>query len=284
MTFTVTAFDDAGAVLDLAGGFLADRPVENNLVLSLLGARAGDASESATSEPGHYWVATGDSGGADVVFHSPARYRMLLSAMAPEAAVALASAIAESGAAPPGVGGEAAAASAFAGAWLEGRGQGARPTHALRLYEIESPTQPMVPGRLRRAEQAERDLLVDWLRVMRDDVPPPGPDPVSEVDGGLAGSRLWVWDDSGPVSVAAETSPAEGVVRIKAVFTPPEHRRRGYAAAVVEALSRRILAGRNRCILYADLANPVSNSVYRRVGYRAVTEILSYEFVRYRGS
>ena len=36
--------------------------------------------------------------------------------------------------------------------------------------------------------------------------------------------------------------------------------------------------------LYADLANPVSNSVYRRVGYRAVTEILSYEFVRYRGS
>ncbi len=67
MTFRVTAFDDAGAVLDLAGGFLADRPVENNLVLSLLGARAGDASESATSEPGHYWVATGDSGGADVV-------------------------------------------------------------------------------------------------------------------------------------------------------------------------------------------------------------------------
>jgi predicted GNAT family acetyltransferase len=33
-----------------------------------------------------------------------------------------------------------------------------------------------------------------------------------------------------------------------------------------------------RCILYTDLGNPISNSVYRRIGYNAVAEALRYRF------
>jgi predicted GNAT family acetyltransferase len=31
-------------------------------------------------------------------------------------------------------------------------------------------------------------------------------------------------------------------------------------------------------MLYTDLANPTSNSIYRRIGYRAVAEVLRYGF------
>jgi uncharacterized protein len=34
----------------------------------------------------------------------------------------------------------------------------------------------------------------------------------------------------------------------------------------------------HRCILYTDLGNPTSNSVYRRIGYRAVAAALRYRF------
>jgi predicted GNAT family acetyltransferase len=41
----------------------------------------------------------------------------------------------------------------------------------------------------------------------------------------------------------------------------------------------RVLVGRDlRCVLYTDLANPTSNSIYRRIGYEAAAEILGYRF------
>ena len=54
---------------------------------------------------------------------------------------------------------------------------------------------------------------------------------------------------------------------------------RPYAGACVAALSARVLAAGQRCILSTDRANPTSNAVYRRLGYRAVSEGLRYEFM-----
>ena len=78
--------------------------------------------------------------------------------------------------------------------------------------------------------------------------------------------------------MAANSEPVEGVIRMQAVYTPPERRNRGYAGACVAGLSRRMQQAGHRCILYTDLGNPTSNSVYRRIGYRAVREGLRYRF------
>ncbi|MCA1694899.1 MAG: GNAT family N-acetyltransferase, partial [Actinobacteria bacterium] len=91
--------------------------------------------------------------------------------------------------------------------------------------------------------------------------------------------RLWVWDDGGPVSAAGATIAVAGVARINFVYTPPTSRRRGYAGACVSALSARLLAKEAKtCALYAQLENPISNGIYRRIGYRPVKEILLYRF------
>ncbi|PYX31650.1 MAG: GNAT family N-acetyltransferase, partial [Acidobacteria bacterium] len=72
--------------------------------------------------------------------------------------------------------------------------------------------------------------------------------------------------------------PAQGVVRLSGVYTPPEKRKHGYAAACVHALSKDLRGREYRCILYTDLGNPTSNSIYRRIGYRAAGEALGYRF------
>ena len=70
-----------------------------------------------------------------------------------------------------------------------------------------------------------------------------------------------------------------GACRIGFVYTPPERRRRGYATGCVAALSERLLAnGAERCMLYAQLHNPTSNAIYRRMGYEPVSDIVFYRF------
>lgn len=78
--------------------------------------------------------------------------------------------------------------------------------------------------------------------------------------------------------MAALSVPVAGVVRVQVVYMPPEHRAHGYASACVAELSSAALAGGARCILYTDLGNPTSNSIYRKIGYRAVAEALRYSF------
>jgi hypothetical protein len=62
------------------------------------------------------------------------------------------------------------------------------------------------------------------------------------------------------------------------VYTPPENRRRGYAAACVYGISKYCTEAGYRCVLYTDLGNPTSNAIYRRIGYRAVAEAIHYRF------
>jgi predicted GNAT family acetyltransferase len=63
------------------------------------------------------------------------------------------------------------------------------------------------------------------------------------------------------------------------VYTPPEHRSRGYASSLVATLSaERLASGRRYCYLYTDLANPVSNRTYERIGYRRTCESAEIDF------
>jgi predicted GNAT family acetyltransferase len=63
------------------------------------------------------------------------------------------------------------------------------------------------------------------------------------------------------------------MVRVGPVYTPPQSRGRGYGTAVTAAVSQQALrAGAEDVLLYTDLANPGSNSIYQRIGYRPVED------------
>jgi len=64
------------------------------------------------------------------------------------------------------------------------------------------------------------------------------------------------------------------------VYTPPELRRRGYATECVAKLSKYLLEEGNKfCFLFTDLIDPISNSIYQKVGYRSVIDVDEFQFV-----
>jgi predicted GNAT family acetyltransferase len=131
---------------------------------------------------------------------------------------------------------------------------------------------PAPPGAARVAGEADRALLVDRFAAFGRDVGEEPAEVAAEVDRRMGRLRLWEVDGE-PVSMAGSTRPSSGMVRVNAVYTPPRRRRHGYAAAVTAAVTRAALeAGASDAVLFTDLANPTSNAVYARLGYRPVED------------
>jgi predicted GNAT family acetyltransferase len=57
------------------------------------------------------------------------------------------------------------------------------------------------------------------------------------------------------------------------VYTPPELRGRGFGGAATIAVTRAALDdGADGVVLFTDLANPTSNTLYHRLGYRRISD------------
>ena len=184
----------------------------------------------------------------------------------------------------PGVLGPADAALAFAKAWSARTGRAARLAVDQRIYrcaEVDPPTD--VPGELRVVTDADRPLLRNWVQEFHDEALPDMPfDAEAQTNRWLRpGPRsLYFWQVDGEiVSMVGAAGPTPNGIRIVAVYTPPEHRKRGYASAAVAELTQRLLDDdRAFCVLFTDLANPTSNKIYQQIGYRIVLDFPLYAF------
>jgi hypothetical protein len=273
MDIKVRIYEDPHSFSAVAGEFLRSRPVLHNLILTIVDRRL------AESEAGKYWVALRGAEVVGAALQSPLTYPATVVPMEPEVAIAVVDAIADSGNSLPGVNGDAATAAIFAGRWTERRRSAAVPTQGQRLYELGRLNEiATVEGRLRKADARDRSLAVRWLREFDAEAHVPERDIESFIDTALLSQRVWLWDAEGAASMAISSKPVEGVVRLSGVYTPRENRTCGYAAACVHGLSSLLVDAGYRCILYTDLGNPTSNSIYRRIGYKAVSEGICYRF------
>ncbi|GGU47847.1 GNAT family N-acetyltransferase [Lentzea flava] len=159
---------------------------------------------------------------------------------------------------------------------------GGRETYRLRLYQLGELVIPAVDGESRLATAEDDSLITEWWVRF-----------VAELDGlerdeaekVMRGSRTMpaghvLWEVDGVVVAwAGTTMPVAGVSRVGPVYTPPEHRRHGYGAAVTAAVSRWAYgAGAEHVVLTADLANPTANSVYQGIGFRPVSDWSEYRW------
>ena len=102
----------------------------------------------------------------------------------------------------------------------------------------------------------------------------------SWVEQAIKNQRLHIWDNAGPVSIVTLGRPTKNGVAIHGVYTPPEHRNKGYATSCVWSLTKKLLAERySFCCLYTDLSNPTSNSIYAKIGYVPVGDALVFDFI-----
>ncbi|MGK5090012.1 GNAT family N-acetyltransferase [Bdellovibrionota bacterium FG-2] len=65
---------------------------------------------------------------------------------------------------------------------------------------------------------------------------------------------------------------------IAPVCTPKHLRGHGYASALTAAVSQRYVDLGKKCLLFTDLSNPTSNSIYQKIGYRPVTDFRHIDF------
>ena len=69
------------------------------------------------------------------------------------------------------------------------------------------------------------------------------------------------------VAMARSSRENQEFVAINGVYTVPEHRKKGYASAIVAHISGLILQNGKTPALYPDLSNPSSNRAYKNIGF-----------------
>lgn len=155
------------------------------------------------------------------------------------------------------------------------------------VYQLDAVTfPPPVDGVSRPARIDDADALADmWIAFEEETI-----GQVEDAKGTRENVRLrietqssrhgaWAHEVDGQiVSLSGHKGPTPNGIRIGPVYTPPDLRRKGYASQLVATQSQWLLDNGHRyCFLYTDLANPTSNSIYRRVGYRQIAESANYE-------
>jgi predicted GNAT family acetyltransferase len=280
MAWTLTgSLDDYVAT---AGEFLRSRPVHNTIQLTALQSlRARGPLVLGDVAALFGWWRSAAAEVTAALLHTPP-YPVLLTGLPEHAADELAEALAAWGRQLPGVNAQPGDATAFAAAWsrLTGAGfQEFRRSRLFRLEQLRAPV-PFPPGAARVAAAADRDLLESWIDAFSEEVDDLGGPSRGTVDDRLSYGGLTLWEaDGAAVSLAGFNRPAAGVVRVGPVYTPPDHRRHGYGGAVTAAVSQAALdAGASHVVLFTDLANPASNALYPRLGYRPVEDRVVFSF------
>jgi uncharacterized protein len=274
-------FSDAGQFLERVQPFLLRREAEHCLILGLLdGLRAGE--QWGTEPPLMALVENHDEIAAVVLMTPP--HNLIVSWTADYSTLdAIARELHAKAEAVPGVNSSADIARKFALKWSELSGHTFRIQMAQRIYQLSRVTnETRAAGRLREPNQSDDALLREWRAAFSIDAE--GMDPGKAREAAALplpkSRRLLLWEVEGTVvSMAGFAGPTPNGIRVAWVYTPPENRGKGFAGACVAALSQKLLdEGRKFCFLYTDLANPISNHVYQRIGYESVTDATVYSF------
>ena len=147
----------------------------------------------------------------------------------------------------------------------------------MTFYTLDRVEQFVHPGgALRRATLADLDdlrpLAIAAAKAMNLPMQEQQPEEIEKrIRRNIDGNRQFLWTDGAQIRAiasSAESLPDAGA-RIGLVYTPPEFRGRGYGTAITGSLAQLLLdQGQAWVSLFADNANPGSNRIYQRLGFR----------------
>lgn len=286
---------DPVAFLDVAGAHLAADPVQGTVVISVAERAARVRAGGGVPEEGRpeWYVVARDAAGriSGIGMRTApfAPYPLFLIDFSAQDAAALAREVHARGEVAP-ANGALPGSRAFTDEMARITGQRGQVLLHSRLFELGDLVPPTATpsGRLRLAREEDAELALGWFRdFIR------AADEQAGRDSGHEGEhftledtvqriherRLWFWDDGGPVHMTGANPPGYGVSRVGPVYTPAEHRGRGYASAAVAEVSATIRAEGARVCLFTDQANPVSNGIYLALGYRPVVDMANHVLV-----
>ncbi|HEU4568019.1 MAG TPA: GNAT family N-acetyltransferase [Marmoricola sp.] len=289
MAYTLDFFDDPAAFLDAAADHLAAEPVLSTVVATMAERAVRERQDGVEPEADfpRWWLVVRDGSGSPVgtaMRTAPfAPHPLYVLAMPEDAARLLAGELHARGEDVGGVNGALPTAETLASEYAALTGRTASVVEHTRLFELEELVEPPLPeGQLRMATPEDLDLALEWYRSFgREAAEQAGhaeEHAMFEDEAGMLRrfdeGRVWLWVDGNGerVHLTGHNLPSLGVARIGPVFTPKEHRGHGYASAAVAEVSRMLRDQGSRVTLFTDQANPVSNAIYQRIGFRAVVD------------
>ncbi len=210
---------------------------------------------------------------------------LLVNGLPPASAKEAAAALAPVQPSLPATRGTASTATAFSEAWVDATGASVTTSFEEILYRLDEFDAPVaVAGEPRLAGADDAELLAGWLDAFFVEAfgQPSNPSASRDVLRaiGEAGGRIALWMVNGsPVAMARAHRSLLGMSRIGPVYTPPQERGHGFGAAITAEAVRQARRDNGRdVVLFADVANPVSNRIYRRLGFVPVAEHVQYAF------
>lgn len=170
--------------------------------------------------------------------------------------------------------GPQALAQDLASAWAARHGGSFRPRLRMRLYALRRVLPPRIrnPGRLRQAGDGDAAQVRAWFHAFSREAL--GVDSVDAAHGTadalLGAGEVYLWQEETVTAMVARARATRTTAFLGYAYTPPEMRGRGLATRYIADLSQHLLhRGFERCALFTDLNNSVTNRIYPRVGYRA---------------
>lgn len=275
MPWTITRSLDVFA--ETAGDLLRAEPVRHTLPLTLLATlRASGPSAFGDDPPRYGWHGSPDGLLDGAVMQTPP-FPVLVAGLPAGSAADLIRLLGEDGGLPVAANVSSDDEAAFSAAWAVATGGGTTVAQRQRLFRLDQlvPPDPAPPGAARVAGPGDRELLIEWAEAFdREAHGAARANTARTVDDRLSHAGLTLWEAGGqPVAMAGSTRDVAGVVRVAGVYTVLAQRQRGYGAAVTAAVTQAALdAGASAVVLFTDLANPTSNALYQRLGYRPVAD------------
>ena len=275
---------DPAAFAERAAPLLTDE-ARHNLMLGIIGTlrRSPEVYEDF-----RLFLVT-DAGAPVAAALMTAPYNLIVSDSDPAGIDALIAGLKSDQVTIPGAIGNLPTIEYFAQRWPEATGHELRRTMAQGVFSLsEVVGQDPVEGRHRIGVLEDLDIISTWMAEFAAEAIPDEPHDEKRVRQairrrllGESPGAFWLWElDGDPVSLTGHGNPTGRGIRIGPVYTPPELRGRGYATGLVAAQSEWLLDnGYDFCFLYTDLANPTSNRIYERIGYRQIAESASYVVV-----
>lgn len=280
--FRPTTADD---FLRLSESLRAREPFRTNLMGSVA---TSVATGNSTYLEYFWWVVEDDSGEVTGIAMRTAPHGLVLSPMPADAAAAVARDVSIIDDTLPDVAGPTAVVAAFLDEYKLTNSEGSLRVSRLEgrqlLYALGELISVNVSGSMIHAVPNDFDFVLNWYEEFDREAKLHMPNLSSSVRSILGRNSLRFWIVDGErVSMAGFSSlvetPSGTVARIGPVYTPTQHRRKGYAGGLTAALSQELLDLGAKVMLYTDAANPTSNGVYQRIGFVQIDQNEKVEFL-----
>ncbi len=184
----------------------------------------------------------------------------------------------------PGVIGDKKIVEKFKNKWLSQTGLEAELFMSQRIFKLSKLNQVKISsGKFREVQLTDLEIIKEWyIDFCQESLSKELEEEKAKkhVKKAIEAGNYYGWEKDGKlVSVAARARNTKNAVAVNFVYTPEEYRGNGYATSTVAKLSQELLnEGYKYCCLFTDLANPISNSIYKKIGYEPIADYMVYNF------